>query len=257
MKIGFLGTGKITTSIVEGLIKSKANFKQILISKRSRKNSSSLAKKSSKVKVIRSNQEILDQANWVFIAITPKVAVKELVQLKFRKNQTVISFVSTMNLKTLKKLCKPATHIVKAGPLPMAEFRQSPTILYPYQKAVASFFSKIGIVVGAKDEKQNNHLWVMTSLMASYMNILKTIHDYLTKNKVKSQNANRYVSTFLKGMLNILEKDKFNFKKIIADLQTKRGINEELLKRLEKQKVFKHLSYNLNKIYLRLKKAND
>ena len=32
-----------------------------------------------------------------------------------------MSFVSTLNLKTLKKLCKPVTKIVKAAPLPMAE----------------------------------------------------------------------------------------------------------------------------------------
>ena len=33
MKLGFLGTGKITSSIIEGLLKSKTKFNQIIISK--------------------------------------------------------------------------------------------------------------------------------------------------------------------------------------------------------------------------------
>ena len=32
MKLGFLGTGKITSSIIEGLLKSKTKFNQIIIS---------------------------------------------------------------------------------------------------------------------------------------------------------------------------------------------------------------------------------
>ena len=39
MKLGFLGTGKITSSIIEGLLKSKTKFNQIIISKRNVKNS--------------------------------------------------------------------------------------------------------------------------------------------------------------------------------------------------------------------------
>lgn len=256
MKIGFIGTGTITTAVIEGLLKSKARLGQINISLRSKKNSSKLRRKSKKIKVFSKNQDIIDKSSIIFISLLPKIASKELVKLKFKKRQTIVSFVSTLNLKTLKKLCKPAKKIVKAAPLPMAKDGLSPTIIYPNQKSVKSLFEIIGAVVVAKNENQNNHLWVMSSFMATYVSIIKMLKRYLQKNNVHHQDANKYLNTFLTGMLFEINNQNFNLDKSVKLLQTKGGINEELLKRLEKDQFFKKMENNFNKIYLRLKKAN-
>jgi len=49
MQLGFIGTGKITTSIIQGLLKSKVKVRQFNISKRNIKNSNLLKKLSKKV----------------------------------------------------------------------------------------------------------------------------------------------------------------------------------------------------------------
>jgi len=257
MKLGFIGTGTITTAVIEGLIKSKARLEQINISSRSKKNSSKLRKKSAKIKVYNKNQEIINKSSVVFVGLLPKVANKELQKLKFKKNQIVVSFVSTLNIKKLKNFCKPAKTIIKAAPLPMASDGLSPTIIYPNQKLVKNLFEYIGSVIVAKNEKQNNHLWVMSSFMATYVAIIRTLKKYLQKNKVYYQDSNKYLNTFLTGMLFELNHHNFDLDKTIKSLQTRGGINEELLKRLEKDKFLKKMENNFNKIYLRLKKAND
>ncbi|MBL6758635.1 MAG: NAD(P)-binding domain-containing protein [Pelagibacteraceae bacterium] len=257
MKLGFIGTGTITTAVIDGLLKSKAKVEQFNISLRSKKNSSKLKKKSKKIKVYSKNQDIINQSSIVFISLLPKVAKQELIKLKFKKGQIVISFVSTLNFSSLKKLCKPAFKIIKAAPLPMAMDGLSPTIIYPYQKTAKSLFELIGTVVVAKNENQNNHLWVMSSFMATYVTIINNLKKYLQKNKVQTQDANKYLNTFLTGMLFEINNHRFDLDKSIKSLQTKGGINEELLKRLEKDKFFKTMQNNLNKIYLRIKKAND
>ena len=86
MKLGFLGTGKITSSIIEGLLKSKTKFNQIIISKRSVKNSRYLKNKSKKIKIYENNQDIVNNSKWVFICLTPKVAKNELQKLNLKKN---------------------------------------------------------------------------------------------------------------------------------------------------------------------------
>ena len=139
----------------------------------------------------------------------------------------------------------------------MAEDGLSPTIIYPNQKIVKSLFELIGTVVVAKNENQNNHLWVMSSFMATYVSIIKTLKKYLQKNKVQKQDADKYLNTFLTGMLFEMNNQNFDLDKSVKVLQTKGGINEELLKRLEKDKFFNKMENNFNKIYLRLKKAND
>ena len=99
MKIGFLGTGHITSSVIEGISKSKLKIKKIYISPRNRLISKKLSKKFKKVSISNNNQQLIDKVNWVFLAVTPKVGNRILKDLNFRKSQKVISFISTINLE--------------------------------------------------------------------------------------------------------------------------------------------------------------
>ena len=76
MNIGFLGSGYITSSIIEGIFKSKLKIKKIYISPRNKLISKKLSKRFKKVTVAINNQQVVDKSNWVFLAITPKVGEK-------------------------------------------------------------------------------------------------------------------------------------------------------------------------------------
>ena len=103
MKIGFLGTGHITSSVIEGIFKSKLKITKIFISPRNRLISKKLSKKFKKVTVSKNNQQLIDKVNWVFLAITPKVGHKILKKLQFKSNQKIVSFIYTINIGKLKK----------------------------------------------------------------------------------------------------------------------------------------------------------
>ena len=103
MKLGFIGTGKIALSVITGICNSKISYRKILVSKRNRKIAEKLRKRFKKVQIAKTNQEIIDKSNWVFLAVTPKVGEKILPKLNFRSNQKIISFISTINLVQLKK----------------------------------------------------------------------------------------------------------------------------------------------------------
>ncbi len=51
MKLGFIGTGKITSSVINGICKSSIKFDQIIISERNRLVSKSLKKRFKKIKI--------------------------------------------------------------------------------------------------------------------------------------------------------------------------------------------------------------
>ena len=59
MKIGFLGTGHITSSVIEGILKSKLKIKKIYISPRNRLISKKLSRKFKKIAVARNNQQLI------------------------------------------------------------------------------------------------------------------------------------------------------------------------------------------------------
>jgi pyrroline-5-carboxylate reductase len=73
MKLGFIGTGKIASSVITGICNSKISFTKILISPRNKKIAKDLKKNFKKVEIVKDNQEIVDNCNWVFLSITPTV----------------------------------------------------------------------------------------------------------------------------------------------------------------------------------------
>ena len=84
MRLGFIGTGKIASSVITGICTSKISFQKILVSRRNKKLAQKLKKRFRKVYIATTNQEIADKCNWIFLAVTPKIGKKILPGLKFK-----------------------------------------------------------------------------------------------------------------------------------------------------------------------------
>ena len=106
MNLGFIGTGKIASSVIKGICKSSIRYDKIIISYRNKKISKNLKKRFKKISIEKNNQTIIDRSDWIFLAITPTVGKKILKDLKFKSRHTIISFISTITLPELKKITK-------------------------------------------------------------------------------------------------------------------------------------------------------
>ncbi len=135
MILGFLGTGHISSSVIEGIFKSKLKFKKIYLSPRNRILAKKLSKRFKKIQISKNNQQLIDKSNWVFLAITPKVGEKILKNLYFKKNKKIISFISTINLKKLKEYTKN-TNVSRVIPLPFIGIRKGPIIITSSDKSL-------------------------------------------------------------------------------------------------------------------------
>ena len=78
MNIGFIGTGKIASAVIIGIIKSKIIYKKIIISPRNEEIARKLKKQFRIIKIAKNNQEILDFCDWIFLSVTPAVGKKLL-----------------------------------------------------------------------------------------------------------------------------------------------------------------------------------
>ena len=83
MNLGFIGTGKIASSVITGICTSQINFKKIIISPRNKKIAKNLKQKFKKVIIAKDNQEIVDKCDWVFLSVTPTIGNKIIKDLKF------------------------------------------------------------------------------------------------------------------------------------------------------------------------------
>ena len=255
MNFGFIGTGKIASSVITGIFKSKIFFKKIYISKRNKTNSQKLKKKYNKVIIAKTNQEIIDKCDWIFLSITPEVGDKIIKELKFRLNQTVISFISTITLSELKKAIKVKAQIVRAIPLPPISLKKGPVPICPPNKKVKAFFDKIGTTVEIKNEKSSINFWSTSGMMAPFYQLLSTMTDWLVKKGVKRSNAQKYItSLFLALSADAVVNSKKDLKYLVKESQTPKGLNEQGVKELTKAGFYKSLEKTLNSIHKRLNK---
>jgi len=256
MRLGFIGTGKITSSVITGICTSKISFRKIIVSPRNRNTAQKLKKKFKKIIIAKTNQEIVDKCNWVFLAVTPKVGKKILPKLNYRSNQKIISFISTINLTQLKKIVKKKSKIVRAIPLPPISLGKGPVPIYPPDKQVKSFFNKIGTTVEIRSEKSSKNFWATSGMMAPFYELLKVLSDWLVKKGIKRNEAQKYItSLFLALSKDSVVNSKKHLKYLVSESQTQGGLNEQGVKELRRSGFYKSLEKSLNSILKRLNKA--
>ena len=256
MKLGFIGTGKITLSVVNGICTSKISFQKILVSPRNRNIAQKLKKRFRKVSIGKTNQEIVDKCNWVFLAVTPKVGEKILPKLNFRTNQKIISFISTINLAQLKKIVKKRAKIVRAKPLPPISLGKGPVPICPPDNQVKNFFNKIGTTVEIRNEKLSKNFWATSGMMAPFYEMLKVLSDWLVKKGIKRNEAQKYItSLFVALSEDSVANSKKHLKYLVSESQTPGGLNEQGVKELRRSGFYKSLEKSLNSILKRLNKA--
>ena len=256
MRLGFIGTGKITSSVVTGICRSKITFIKILLSPRNKNVARKLKKQFRKVSIARNNQEIVNSCNWIFLAVTPLIGQKIIKNLKFRSSQTIVSFISTMTLPQLKKAIKVKAKIVRAIPLPPISLRKGPVPVFPPNKKVRNFFNKLGTTVEIGNEKLSKNFWSTSGMMAPFYELLSTMSNWLVKRGVKRDKAQKYgTSLFVALSEDAVVNSKKDLKHLVKESQTPRGLNEQGVKELRKAGFYRSTEKTLNSILKRLNKV--
>ena len=255
MKLGFIGTGKIASSVITGICKSSIKYNKIFVSLRNKKISKQLKKRFKKIVIEKDNQKIVSKSDWVFLAITPSVGEKIIKDLSFKSNQTIVSFISTITIPRLKKMIKVKANVVRAIPLPPISLKKGPVPICPPNKKVKNFFNKIGSTVEIENEKLSINFWSTSGMMASYYDMLKVMSDWLVRKGIKRIDAQKYItSLFLALSKDAVINSKKDLKILVKESQTPKGLNEQGLKEMSKKGVYKSLISTLNSIHKRLNK---
>ena len=256
MKLGFIGTGKITSSVVAGICSSKISFKKIILSPRNRNIAKKLKRKFSKVYIAKNNKEVVNSCNWIFLAVTPTVGNKIIKNLKFKSGQTIVSFISTMTLPQLKKVIKVKAKIFRAIPLPPISLRKGPVPVFPPNKKVKNFFDKLGTTVEISNEKLSKNFWSTSGMMAPFYELLSTMSNWLVKRGDKRDKAQKYITSLFVALSEdaVVNSNK-DLKHLVKESQTPRGLNEQGVKELRKAGFYRATEKTLNSILKRLNKV--
>jgi pyrroline-5-carboxylate reductase len=232
MKLGFLGTGAITSAMVTGLGSAGAPY-DIRLSPRNAETAADLARRFTNVAIAPSNQAVVDDCGAIVIAVRPQIAQEVLRELRFRPDHEIVSLVSGYSLERLRDLVAPATRIARAVPLPSAARRRSPTAIYPADCSAIELFTRLGAAFAVKTELEFDALCTATATMAAYFAFADGAASWLARNGIPAEQARDYIAGIYAGLSDVsLEKPARSFHELAADHATRGGINEQVLRHL-------------------------
>ena len=252
MNLGFIGTGNIVSDVITGINKSKFAYKKIIISPRNKKKAQYLKKKFNRIIIAKDNQAVIDMSHWVFLGVLPRVGENILPKLNFKKNQTIISFMSTTNYSKLKKLINKKLIIVRAIPMPPIRLGRGPIAIFPPNKKVKIFFDKIGTTIEIRNEKLSKNFWAISGTMASFYELLNVLSKWLIRKKTNKLDAQIYVTSLYSALAELALLKSSKPLKDLVNEQTPGGLNWQGVNELRKLGYYRLLEKSLKKIYKRL-----
>ena len=197
MKLGFIGTGIITTSVVTGFCESGMENLQIVVSPRNKERAQMLHEKYPEiVSVAADNQEVVDRSDWVFAALLPKAAEDILKPLHIGPEKKFINLVATLSLKRIEEMFGPREILADVVPLTFAANRFGPVVIYPDIPEVVDLMSHVGKPVPVDTPKQIAILRSTTGLMSAYYMLLTVIVQWCRKNGLDEPSARAYITEF-------------------------------------------------------------
>ena len=191
-------------------------------------------------------------SNWIFLGVLPQVGENILPKLNFKKNQTIISFMSTTNLSKLKKLIKKKVTIVRAIPMPPIRLGRGPVAIFPPNQKIKNFFNRIGTTIEIKSEKLSKNFWAISGTMASFYELLNVLSNWLIRKKTNKLVAQKYVTSLYSALAELALLNSSKPLKNLVNEQTPGGLNWQGVNDLRKLGYYRLLEKSLKKIYKRL-----
>ncbi|WP_156851478.1 pyrroline-5-carboxylate reductase [Bartonella refiksaydamii] len=233
MKIGFLGTGKISTSMVEGLMMSAFDVSSIIVSPRNARSAERLSHNYDKVIIAENNQALLDVSDCVFLCLPNQIAEEVLRSLRFHPEQLVISVLA---MATAAEVEEWINHkVYRAVPLPFVAECKNLTPIYPDHSFLRTLFDALGGTLVLDAEEQFNLFMTAGSLMGVYFNFIETAHQWFVTQGLKKQPSADFLSMMFGNLTDEMRKTiatdcskPLDFSLLEKEFSTKGGTNELL-----------------------------
>ena len=229
--IGFLGTGRIASAVVEGLMRAAgpAAF-SVTVSPRNAERAAALADTFPGVSVAADNQAVLDRSRVVFLCVRPQAAVDVLAPLAFRPDQTVVSLIP-MPAAVIQARVAPARRFVRVLPLPTCARGLGAVPFWPAaEDDVRELLARLGRPLPLASEHEFSVLWTATALIAPFYTFMETTAAWAVENGAAAATASDYVAGMFHALAAVaLEGAADRFGQLAAEGATPGGLNEQAL----------------------------
>lgn len=181
MRIGVIGTGVLSTAVVKGMEAKFGDAAQFHLSPRNAQRAAKLRDSYKNVRVMESNQEVVDNSDVVLLSVLPDGAREIVSSLKFSPAHHIVSFISEPKLTDLEKWIGAYKTLTRVIPLTFIEHRVGPIAVFPGTDFVCELFEGLGKVVVTDNETSFVHLQILTALPGSVFYLMDELVRWTEK----------------------------------------------------------------------------
>lgn len=251
MKVGFIGTGRITRRLVRGV---DASAHTIAITRRSESVSSELLADNPAIEVLETPQQVVDRSEAVFVCLAANVAREVLPGLTFGTDQAVISVMAGVPLEELRAAVSPAREVCLTIPMPVIEQGGCPLPVYPASRSLAALYGDRNPIIPVASEAALEPFWAASGTMASVLDELRTLTAWLAERIDDPDAAERYVTHLYGAQFSYLRTDRAGrLDEALHDLSIEGGLNASLRDRVERSGHYRELRDGFEALYARIR----
>lgn len=203
LRLGFIGTGTLVESVIGSLQKHRGDQYWFFVSPRSETRSRSLAAEYSNVQRMRSNAEIVEQSDIVFLGMRPQQLDAAVAGLRFRSAQIIVSTLANTPHSLLLSRVAPATRVCRVIPTAAVKYCKGPVTVYPRDAVVEDIFRDLGELIVVDLESDLAAVSQASALMSSHFQLQNTVVKWLLSRDVAPPTATAYVRSMFRGFAEI------------------------------------------------------
>ena len=224
MRLGFLGCGTIAAAVVRALA---GQGHQITVSERSTQVSSALAEEFGDV-TVASNQSVLDQSDIVFLGLVGAVAPEVLLELQFRTEHRVISFMADLTLDQVTALVTPAQAKTIMLPFPAIAQGGSPILAMGEGSLLSELFEPRDQVFLLDGQAELNAYLAAQAVLSPVALMVAEAGNWLGAHIADTDRGEAFLRQLVTGSL-----AKMKAEDLVQSLNTPGGYNQRLRQHLE------------------------
>lgn len=227
--VGFVGVGEIASAMVEGLATADPPADRLVLSPRGRERVADLASRFPEVvRVAGSNQEVVDAAETVVVAVLPQDALEVIGELTFREGQVVVSAVAGVGIAEVREAVGVDVPVVRAVPMPPVRHHAVASVVTPEHPAAAEIFDRLGGTLPVADEAALSVFSAATGAVSGYLNYLSVVCSWAAAQGVPQETAERFLRSLFAALGPAIVDAERSIDEVVTDHETPGGLNQQL-----------------------------